>query len=112
MKFLRQATNSCVRPQRCYCRIISISNGRASWPSTGGDYERAPYFGSLTVVLMALAALGSDAVGQQKTLKELLVGTWTSVSVVETTADGTKIDRWGPHAKGISCWMQTATMHY
>ena len=46
-------------------------------------------FGSLTVVLMALAALGSDAVGQQKTLKELLVGTWTSVSVVETTADGT-----------------------
>ena len=67
-------------------------------------------FGSLTVVLMALAALGSDAVGQQKTLKELLVGTWTSVSVVETTADGTKIDRWGPHAKGIL--MLDANGHY
>jgi hypothetical protein len=66
--------------------------------------------GLLIVAVLALSALGNDAVGQQKTLKEQLIGTWTSVSVVETTADGSKIDRWGPHATGIL--MLDANGHY
>ena len=58
-------------------------------------------FGLIAVAALALAAPGNDAVAQQKTLKEQLVGTWTAVSVVETTVDGSKTDRWGSHLTGI-----------
>src|SRR5215211_7124317 len=83
--------------RRCYWRLFLIPQ-----PSRVGQQEEIMNarhtLGLLIVAVLALSALGNDAVGQQKTLKEQLIGTWTSVSVVETTADGSKIDRWGPHA--------------
>ena len=48
-----------------------------------------------------LASLPGDALAQQKSLKEQLIGTWTFVSAVETSKDGTKSDRWGPNPKGL-----------
>ncbi len=61
---------------------------------------------TLTLTTMALLFLGvalpsGDAVGQQKTLKEQLVGTWTFVSAVNTRPDGTKFDPWGGKAAGV-----------
>ena len=51
---------------------------------------------------LGLTLLAGNAVAQQKSLKEQLVGTWTFVSAVDTNKDGTKSDRWGPNAKGLA----------
>lgn len=41
------------------------------------------------------------AKGQQKTLKELIVGTWLLDSVYDQAQDGRKNEPWGPNVKGI-----------
>ena len=52
--------------------------------------------------LLALALLPGNAVAQQKTIKEQLVGTWTLVSWEATNADGSKATTAvGPNLKGI-----------
>ncbi|HLQ89250.1 MAG TPA: lipocalin-like domain-containing protein [Xanthobacteraceae bacterium] len=58
---------------------------------------------SATTVLM-LALLPGSAVGQQKTLKEQLVGAWTMVSIDATLPDGTKRQLFGPNPKGIAIY--------
>ena len=60
---------------------------------------------TLTMTTMAFLCLGialrpSDALGQQKTLKELIVGTWILESVYDQTADGVKHNPWGDGVKG------------
>lgn len=70
---------------------------------------------TLTLTTMALLFLGvalpsGDAVGQQKTLKEQLVGTWTFVSAVNTRPDGTKFDPWDGKAAGVM--MFDSTSHF
>src|SRR2546422_4725003 len=52
----------------------------------------------LLVILGVVFPLG-DAIAQQKSLKEQLVGTWIYVSSTSTRADGSKTDR--PNLKGI-----------
>jgi hypothetical protein len=57
---------------------------------------------SLSAVAAAgLAAPLSTAVGQQKTIKDQIVGTWTFVSALDVQPDGKKTDRWGLNPKGI-----------
>jgi hypothetical protein len=58
-------------------------------------------FAALTMSALLLAPLTSDAVAQQKLLKEQLVGDWTLVSVVNTRPDGTKFDPFDGKAKGM-----------
>ena len=53
---------------------------------------------TLTMTTMAFLCLGialrpSDALGQQKTLKELIVGTWILESVYDQTEDGINPNR-------------------
>ena len=60
---------------------------------------------TLTMTTMAFLCLGiallpSDALGQQKTLKEKIVGTWILESVYDQTADGVKHNPWGDGVKG------------
>lgn len=60
----------------------------------------------LTTTMVSLLILGvalpaGDAVAQQKSLKEQLVGTWKLVSSHNIRSDGSKIDRSGPNPKGI-----------
>jgi hypothetical protein len=50
---------------------------------------------------LGLALLAGNAVAQQKTLKEQIVGDWIQVSNVTTRADGTKVETWGPNPKSI-----------
>jgi Lipocalin-like domain len=45
-----------------------------------------------------------NAVGQQKTFKELLVGTWALDSVYDESTDGKKTNPWGPGVKGLAMW--------
>jgi len=54
----------------------------------------------VAVVAVGLAAALSAALGQQKTIKEQIVGTWTFVSALDVHPDGKKSDRWGPNPKG------------
>ena len=56
---------------------------------------------TMSLLFLGIALLAGDAVAQQKTLKEQLVGTWTFVSAVDVQKDGSKTDRWGPNPKGM-----------
>jgi hypothetical protein len=60
---------------------------------------------TLTLTALAFLWLGitlspSDALGQQKSLKELIVGTWLLDSVYDQTQDGEKHNPWGDGVKG------------
>ncbi len=65
-------------------------------------------FSTLTLTtIMALLLLGlvlpsGDAVGQLKTLKEQLVGTWTYVSVDIVRPDGSRVPLYGPNPQGVA----------
>jgi hypothetical protein len=50
---------------------------------------------------LGLAVLPGGAVSQQRSLKDQLVGSWSFVSVVNTRADGTKVDPFGPNPGGL-----------
>jgi len=54
---------------------------------------------TVSVLIMGGALPTGDAVAQQKSLKEQLVGTWIYASSTSTRADGSKTDR--PDLKGI-----------
>jgi len=54
----------------------------------------------IAMAAMGLALLSSNALAEQKSLKEQLVGTWTLVSVVEVHQDGRRENPWGPAVKG------------
>jgi hypothetical protein len=57
---------------------------------------------TLSVVsILGLALLAGNAGGQQKSLKEHLVGTWTLMSNDNVSPDGTKRQIFGPNPKGI-----------
>ena len=55
---------------------------------------------TLAFLCLGIALRPSDAFGQQKTLKELIVGTWILESVYDLTADGVKHNPWGDGVKG------------
>ncbi len=64
-------------------------------------------FRRLTPVATALLLLGTalpprNAVGQQNTLKEQIVGTWTYVSVDIVRPDGNRIPLFGPNPSGLA----------
>jgi Lipocalin-like domain len=70
---------------------------------------------TLTLTALAFLCFGialppSDALGQQKTLKELIVGTWILDSVYDQTQDGKKHDTWGPGVKGMAIFDGTGHM--
>lgn len=54
---------------------------------------------TVSLLLFGVALPAGDAVGQQKTLKEQLVGTWTLVSVTTKLPDGSPA--WGSNPKGL-----------
>jgi hypothetical protein len=54
---------------------------------------------TMSLLLLGVVLLAGDAIAQQKSLKEQLVGTWIYVSRTETRADGSKT--YVPNLKGI-----------
>jgi hypothetical protein len=62
---------------------------------------------TLAMTTMALLFLGvalppGDAIGQQKTLKEQIVGTWTYVSIDIVSPDGSRVPMYGPNPQGLA----------
>src|SRR5262245_57644240 len=51
--------------------------------------------------ILSLALVSGQAIAQQKTLKDQIVGHWIFVSSIDTNKDGTKTNRFGPNAKGL-----------
>jgi hypothetical protein len=63
--------------------------------------NRRSTLGLSVMMALGLALLPGNAVSQQKSLKDQLVGTWTFVSAIDTHKDGSKTDRWSPNPKGM-----------
>jgi lipocalin-like protein len=57
-------------------------------------------------VLVALAASLplTSAIGQQKSIKDQLVGTWIFVSALDVKPDGSKVEPRGPNPKGVAMY--------
>jgi hypothetical protein len=52
------------------------------------------------ILALGFALQTSTALGQQKSLKEQIVGSWTLVEATDIHADGTKTNSWGANPKG------------
>ena len=63
--------------------------------------RRSHLFSIALAVISVLALLAENAAAQQKSPKEQLVGTWTMTSNTTTRADGSKVETFGPGAKGV-----------
>ena len=59
---------------------------------------------TLAFLCLGILLAASNTVGQQKTLKELIVGTWLLDSVCNQYQDGKKTNPWGPVVKGIAMY--------
>ena len=53
------------------------------------------------ITSLGLALSSATATGQQKSLKEQLVGTWTLVSLEQVRPDGSKQQNYGSNPKGV-----------
>ncbi len=56
---------------------------------------------TVSLLILGVALSAGDAVAQQKSLKEQLVGTWKLVSVDNVRNDGSKLQVFGPNPKGV-----------
>jgi len=69
------------------------------------NYHR---FASSLAIMVALVLLPDAAVGQQKSLKDQLVGTWTFISSTTKFPDGSPV--WGSNPKGLIIFTESG--HY
>jgi hypothetical protein len=54
----------------------------------------------MKLIIALLIGLAGPVFAQQKTLKELIVGTWSLDSIYDQTEDGKKVNPWGDGVKG------------
>jgi hypothetical protein len=66
--------------------------------------KRRSILGLVAVTAIGIGSFAGVAMAQQKSLKEQLAGTWTLVSVTNTSADGKVSDTFGPNPKGSSVY--------
>jgi Lipocalin-like domain len=64
------------------------------------------FFAACAAMILGVALLSANAAGQQTTLKQRLVGTWTFVRTEATQADGSKILPFGPNPKGVNIFTE------
>jgi Lipocalin-like domain len=62
------------------------------------------------IAAFGLSVLPGNALAQQNSLKEQIVGAWTFVSSINTRADGSQYDPWGVDGKGTT--MYDANGHF
>jgi hypothetical protein len=63
--------------------------------------NRLSVFSFAAAALLGIGLLPSNAIAQQKSIKDQIVGTWTFVSALDIYPDGRKNDRWGTNPKGV-----------
>jgi len=66
--------------------------------------NRRGVFRTFVLLLLAATLVPSNAAGQQKSIKDQLVGTWLFVSANDVKPDGSKVDPWGPNPKGAAMY--------
>jgi hypothetical protein len=76
-------------PSAAKHRLWSLRRGAIAWACT-------------TLVLVAVAPPSSDAIAEEKTLRDQLIGAWTYVSVDAVRADGTRTPMFGANPQGIA----------
>ena len=54
-----------------------------------------------TLVVLGFALLPGSAVGQQKSLKDQIVGSWTYATADTVRPDGSRVPTWGPNFSGL-----------
>ncbi len=54
-----------------------------------------------TLALLGFALLPGSAVGQQKSLKDQIVGSWTYATADTVRPDGSRVPTWGPNFSGL-----------
>ena len=57
---------------------------------------------SIPLLFLVISFPSGDAVGQEKPLKEQLVGSWTYVSVDTVNPDGSRVPMYGPNPQGLA----------
>ncbi len=57
---------------------------------------------TMVLLFLGVALPSGEAVGQENTLKEQLVGTWTYVSVDTVRPDGSRVPMFGPNPQGLA----------
>ena len=57
---------------------------------------------TMALLFLGVALPSGNAVGQEKTLKEQLVGTWAYVSVDTVRQDGSRVPMYGPNPQGLA----------
>jgi hypothetical protein len=57
---------------------------------------------TMALLFLGVALPSGNAIGQEKTLKEQLVGTWTYVSVDTVRPDGSRVPMYGPIPQGLA----------
>jgi hypothetical protein len=62
--------------------------------------HRRPMLILSAIVALGVALLPGDAISQQKSLKDQLVGMWTLVSETDITSDGKRSEGFGPNPLG------------
>jgi hypothetical protein len=62
--------------------------------------KRYSLIGLFATTVVGLSLLSHNALGQQKSLEEQLVGTWTLASTTDQYEDGHTGNAWGPIVKG------------
>jgi hypothetical protein len=68
--------------------------------------SRHGILGISAVALLGVALLAGSAAGQQRTLRQQLVGIWTFVRTEATQQDGSKILPFGPNPKGVNIFTE------
>jgi hypothetical protein len=63
--------------------------------------NRRSIFSLSAIAALGLAVLPGSAVGQQKSVKEQLVGSWSFATAVTTLPNGTKVNTFGPNPSGL-----------
>jgi hypothetical protein len=67
---------------------------------SGSKMKRFSLISLSAITAVGLSLLSHNALGQQKSLKDQLVGTWILASVADAYPDGRKESSWGPDVKG------------
>jgi hypothetical protein len=57
---------------------------------------------AMMLLSVAVTSLSGSAIGEQKTLKDQLIGAWTYVSVDTVRPDGSRTAMYGPNPQGIA----------
>jgi len=83
-------------------KLLRTRLSTASVLTQGNKMNRGKFIGLSVTAALGLALFADSSVGQQRPLRDQLLGTWALVSHISTRADGSKFPAYGANPKGIA----------